>query len=181
MQAFKKTVATALAAGVLMLAAAPLVADWRAQLDRGGQVTVDPESNRATVTRDGVTTPLWDGVHRLQDGSVITVRSGQVVPNEDILRARDLPALPPDTDPAEAWVGQRIVGESPCQRLVARVCGDHEQCQKSPACDPAHQLLDRELGERTASRTPDAMTYTSGQCMQADRDRQFFKTCDPQR
>ena len=96
-------------------------AQWTSQLEAGGTVSVDPTTNRATVTRDGVSTPLWDGVHRLQDGSAVTVRSGQVVPNEAILRARK--PQPPPTDQAESWVGIPIVGASPCEQLVQRVCG----------------------------------------------------------
>lgn len=162
---------------VLAAVGPPAGAAWSAQLEDGGQVRVDPQSNRVTVTRDGVTTPLWDGVHRLQDGSVITVRSGQVVPNEDILRARK--PQPPVTDQAQAWVGQTIQGESPCERLVREICGERGQCETSPACDPARQLLDMEHRERAGSERPDLMTYSSGQCMEAAKDRQFFRACKP--
>jgi hypothetical protein len=177
MQAMVKTVFLVLLSG-LVLTAPAVSAAWKGQLDRGGQVRVDPDSNRVTVTRDGVTTPLWDGVHRLQDGTVITVRSGQVVPNEAILRARDKPPAPL-TDQAEAWVGYRIEGESPCERLVRQVCGADEACAKAPACDPARQLLDMEQQERAANHTPDTMTYSSGQCMEAAKDKQFFRVCTP--
>lgn len=171
-----KTYALAGLLSVLVVGAQPLSADWQAQLEQGGQVSVDPRSNRVTVTRDGVTTPLWDGVHRLRDGSVIRVRAGQIVPNEAILRAREQPPAPV-SDPAQAWVGQPIQGSSPCERLVERVCGPRGRCADSPACDPAHQLLDRERAERADSDAPGTMTYTSGQCLQADRDTGFFRTC----
>jgi hypothetical protein len=162
----------------LVLAALPVYAEWKARLDSGGQVAVDPESNRATVTRDGVTTPLWDGVHRLEDGSVITVRSGQVVPNEAILRARDQPK-PPVTDQAQAWVGQVIQGESPCERLVRQVCGERQQCGQASGCNPARQLLEMERDERAKAWSPDTMTYSSGQCMEAAKDQQLFAHCAP--
>jgi hypothetical protein len=176
MRATVKTISFALAC---LVAAAPAVhAEWKAQLERGGQVRVDPESNRVTVTRDGVTTPLWDGVHRLQDGTVITVHSGQVVPNEAILRARQQPPAPV-TDQAQAWVGYLIQGESPCERLVRQVCGPEQQCKQAPGCDPASQLLDMERQERADSKTPGRMTYSSGQCMEAAKDKQFFRMCAP--
>jgi hypothetical protein len=161
--------------GVLYM---PLVlSDWTSKLEAGGQVRVDPTTNRVTVTRDGVSTPLWDGVHRLEDGSVITVRSGQVVPNEEILRARK--PQPPAIDEAQAWVGTPIVGLSPCEKLVRRVCGDMQQCRQVPACDPAQQLLDMERKERAASDNPGGMTYSSGQCQEAVKDTEFFRQCTP--
>jgi hypothetical protein len=163
---------------VAFLCAPPAWAEWRSQLEAGGQVSVDPTTNRATVTRQGVSTPLWDGVHRLEDGSVITVRSGQVVPNQSILRAREQPPEPV-TDQAQAWVGTPIVGLSPCEQLVRRVCGDQQQCSQAPACGPAQQLLDMERDERAKSLNPDSMSYSSGQCQEAARDPEFFRQCLP--
>jgi hypothetical protein len=55
-------------------------AQWSAPLKDGGTVTVDPQTNRATVRRDGVETQLWDGVHRLEDGSTLTIRSISCAP-----------------------------------------------------------------------------------------------------
>ncbi len=163
----------------LLLTVIQAHADWRAELATGGQVRVDPATNRATVTRGGVTTPLWDGVHRLKDGSAITVRSGQVVPNAGILRERH--PRPPERKPdaAREWVGQPIVGASPCERLVRRVCGGHAECARAPACAPARHLLVEERRERRESPTPDRMTYSSGQCRLAAGDTAFFRACGP--
>ncbi len=160
-----------LIAGLLPLAV--WSADWSATLKGGGQVIVDPSTNRAMVLRNGVETPLWDGVHQLEDGSVLRIRSGVVVPNEQILQARKLPE-----EPAQAWEGVTIVGYSPCQKLVRQVCGAQNQCQGSTSCDAAGQLLDMEDKERAAGSSPNLMTYSSGQCQQAlERDRQFFAPC----
>ena len=111
---------------LLMPAVVTVSADWSSQLKGGGTVSVDPDTNRATVTRGGVTTQLWDGAHRLQDGSIIITNRGVAIPNESILESRQL--QPPET---EEWEGVRIVGTSPCERLVRRVCGDEDQCRKS--------------------------------------------------
>ncbi len=151
-------------------------AEWSAPLQSGGQVTVDPRTNHATVSRDGVTTQLWDGVHRLQDGSTITVRSGTVVPTAAILNARSMPDHPRQAD-IESWQGAPIDGSSPCERLVNRVCGKAQACSEYPACAPVRQLLATEQQERQSSGQPDVMTYASGQCQVADRDRAFFSTC----
>ncbi|MGD8843251.1 MAG: hypothetical protein PVJ83_07230 [Gammaproteobacteria bacterium] len=152
-------------------------AEWSSRLEAGGTVSVDPTTNRATVTRDGVSTQLWDGVHVLEDGSTVTVRSGQVVPNEAILRARE--PQPPVYDPAQAWVGVPIAGQSPCEQLVQRVCGDNDQCSEVPACGLARQLLEMENEDRAKSEDPRGMTYSSGQCKEADKDRAYFQLCTP--
>lgn len=153
-------------------------AGWTGQLEAGGTVSVDPTSNRVTVTREGVSTPLWDGVHRLKDGSVITVRSGQVVPNKEILHAREQPSEPV-TDQAQSWVGMPIVGLSPCEQLLRRVCGERQQCGQAEACGPVQQLLELERTERAKSRNPGSMTYSSGQCQEAAKDSEFFRPCLP--
>lgn len=146
---------------------------WTGTLKGGGQVSVDPGTNRATVTRKGMQSQLWDGVHRLDDGSYIIVNSGQVIPNQAILDART-PAQPRDI---EAWEGTPIEGYSPCERLVHRVCGFTLSCVDQPACEPALQLLEMENGERAAGPDPNLMTYTSNQCQQADTDAGFFTSC----
>jgi len=167
------------------MAAAPLAvsaAEWSSTLKGGGTVTVDPRTNRISVQKHGVQTPLWDGVHRLEDGSSITVRSGQVVPNEQILRARGQPDVPEESEGpgAEVWIGAPIVGFSPCEKLVRRVCGENQQCAGQDGCAAATQLVEMEQQERAAQATASRMTYSSGQCQEADRDRQFFATCGAQ-
>ena len=151
-------------------------AEWSAPLQSGGQVTVDPRTNRPTVLRNGVETQLWDGVHRLQDGSTITVRSGTVVPNQAILNARSMPDHPRQAD-IESWLGTPINGASPCEQLVERVCGAEGACSDYAACAPVRQLLKIEERERAASGQPGSMSYASGQCKEADRDRAFFASC----
>jgi hypothetical protein len=45
------------------------------------------------------------------------------------------------------------------------------------ACDPARQLLQMEQEERDTSSNPNLMTYTSGQCQNAMKDREYFGIC----
>lgn len=162
---------------LLLIATGTVHAQWQSTLSDGGQVSVDPKTNRATLTRDGVTTPLWDGVHSLSDGSTLTVRAGQAVPNEAILKSRQQPE-PPVADPALGWVGSPIVGLSPCEQLERRVCGVNGLCKEAEACSVAAQLLSAEQDER-ASGKADVMTYSSGRCMEALSDQVFFKACSP--
>lgn len=167
----KPWLAAILLAGCLLPAHA---SDWSSRLQDGSTVTVDPDSNRATVNRDGVTTPLWNGVYRMEDGSSLIVNHGIAVPTENIIESRRLP--PPET---EEWEGVNIVGYSPCEKLVRQVCGQQDQCASAEACDPARQLLEMEQQERNDSSNRNLMTYTSGQCMNAMKDREYFGVCPP--
>ena len=167
-----------LAAGAVLLSALAGVsqaAQWSAPLKEGGTVTVDPDTNRATLRKDGVETQLWDGVHQLEDGSTLTIRSGIAVPNQDILRVRELPKKQPAE--VDQWSGTLIVGYSPCEKLVRRVCGVDQACSSGAACDPARQLLTMEQQERAANASPNYMTPASGQCQQAELDRTYFASC----
>lgn len=149
-----------------------LAADPNFRLQQGDVVTVDPATNRATVTRDGATTPMWDGAHRMQDGSVLIINRGIAVPNEATL-APARPELPE----AEKWEGAPIAGYSPCEKLVRRVCGVKNRCGKVEGCTLARQLLDMEQDERAASKNRNRMTYTSGQCQIMMMDGEVFPVC----
>jgi len=171
-----KQLARFVCAGAMLIVAGPLLAQWSSSLEDGGTVTVDPHTNRATVTRDGVSTTLWDGIHRLSDGSTLTVRAGQAMPNDAILKARRELQEPVD-DPAMGWVGSPIVGLSPCEQLERKVCGVSGLCKQVEACGVAGQLLTSENNERADASSPDAMTYSSGRCMESLRDDRYFKAC----
>ena len=159
---------------VLLLPGARLsAAEWSSSLLDGSTVTVDPRTNRATVTRGGVTTPLWDGSHRMQDGSQLIIRGGVATPNTAIIESSRLPRQPETGE----WEDAPIVGYSPCEQLVRMVCGRQDQCMDAESCGFARQLLDMESEERAASHNRNLMTFTSGQCMQVQDDREFFLPC----
>ena len=148
-------------------------AGWTAGMQGGGTVSIDPDTRRATVTRDGVTAPLWNGVHRLQDGSILIVNHGEVVPGEHAASPpRQLP--PPDT---ADWEGVMIVGYSPCEKLAHQVCGRQNECAAVEACHSSQQLLSMEQDERTRADDGSRMTYTSGQCLGASKDVEYFSAC----
>lgn len=148
-------------------------ADPEYRTQRGGTVRVDPDTNRATITRGGVTTPLWDGTHRMEDGSFLIINRGIAVPDEKILEARE----PTPPHEAEMWVGAPIAGYSPCEQLVRRACGKENQCGKTEGCNMARQLLDMEQDEQAESGNRNRMTYTSGQCKQVEADFEVFPLC----
>ena len=157
---------------ILPLAAAR-AADTYFGMQDGSRVTVDPDTNRATVTRDGMSAPLWDGTHRLQDGSVLIIRQGVVVPNEPVLEARERPKFEEEED----WDVQHIVGYSPCEKLVRRVCGRKDECADTEGCNLARQLRDMEEAERDESSNRSLTTYTSGSCRRVEMDPGLFPDC----
>lgn len=212
---------------------------WSGTLRDGSQLRVDPETHRAIREQGGAERPMWDGVHRLDDGSVVIIRDGTAVPTRQMLETWDsgpapraaqaspeceqlvqrvcgpqdacgqsgpclsarkllqdaVPAAPDApagasgeacakalADPAFPVCAKVALGAvaSDCTKLVERVCGADERCTKSPACDPARQLLGLESEERAAAGDPRALTATAEQCREAMTN-PFFKPCPPKR
>ena len=168
-----KLAALVLAAAVAAPALPVLAENRTSTLVGGGVVTVDPDTRRAMVTRDGVTTPLWNGVHRMQDGSALIVNQGEAVAG--VPTAGPMHQLPPPE--AEDWEGAFIAGYSPCEQLTHYVCGPHDECATAEACAASRQLLSMEQQERAKAADPSRMTYTSGQCQKARNDETYFSTC----
>jgi hypothetical protein len=143
----------------IALAAASAVAEtWQGRLQQGGQVSVDAETHRALHGEDGAKRPLWDGVHRLDDGSTLIIRDGIAVPTEQMVQAWS-----GDTKP------QPVFADRYCDQLVRKTCGFDSACSNSAACLRARSLLAEEGREQrglpvTAGAHPH--TRTSEQCRQ---------------
>lgn len=154
-----------------LVAIAASAASWTSRLADGRRIQVNPNTNRVTVvTEQGTTQQLWDGVHRLENGSTITIRSGVMVPNKELVELRQ---RLPQTEVAES--------EVPCQRLVRKVCGLHDECANAAACGPARQLL--QMNEHQAQEAIDdpgsmATHWAFEQCQTALTDEGFFSACD---
>ena len=166
-------------------------APWQAQLRGGGQVLVDPQTNRATVRGpNGYETQLWDGVHRLSDGTELTVREGRIVPNQDMMRRRDFtpePGLTGEPVPNPGVVGpsttpdfkppqSAVLDSSPCALLVRQACGRDDACAEETKCSAARQLVDMAAEEKARSADPQALTSTELKCREALTD-SFFAPC----
>jgi len=186
----------------LWLAANPAVArdPWTAPLASGGRVEVDPRTNRPIYVKDGRQTQLWDGVHRLEDGSVIRIEQGRVVPTLEMLSPPPQtsetaePTFQPavDSQPEvtqEAQVPQPEAvapasdmepgpGNSPCDHLVWTVCGAFGPCWGTPPCNAARQLRALEREELLAAPSAQGPTGTSQQCIEA-MGNHFFPPCQP--
>lgn len=233
---------------MLFTAMQSLAQSWTRGLEEGGVVSVDPRTNKATVYTGKSSGQLWDGTHRLDDGSVIIVRDGIVTsrtgtqggtpastdsqalspeepteqpasstcvelvikvcgfngecrdqkgcsparqlmqlerdeawqtassgPNRTSMQCRE--ALKNDKFFARCELKQTNEKPTACQILVAKVCGEDNQCDSSPACSPAQQLLAMETQERLASRSTDRPTYTSKKCAESMTKSEFFSAC----
>jgi hypothetical protein len=151
-----------------LLVLIPLLSPWGgvlawtgATLD-GAEVRVDPETRRATRVEGDRAVPLWDGVHRMDDGSIVIIRRGEAVPNETMLRAWEGSGVPA----AEA-------GGGPCEQLEALACGRDNACAASPSCFNARRLLNLERDEQRRAPIgagPKPATDATGQCSAALAD-----------
>lgn len=154
------------AIGLAAQLAIPGVAQgWTGTLSDGSELRVDPGSHRAMQVDGDSARPLWDGVHRLEDGSVVIIRGGTAVPTEEMLRTWEGGVAPVD----------ELEGR-PCEQLERRVCGHDNRCRATAACLSARSLLnsEREAQRRApfgAGARP-ATEFTS-QCTAALKDPEF--------
>ncbi|MBK1719663.1 hypothetical protein CKO27_18800 [Thiocystis violacea] len=117
---------------VTLIAGPGLASDWTGSLHDGSRLEVDPSTHKAWRLDGGQRAPLWDGVHRLDDGSVLIIRDGIAVPNAGMLETWDQPT-PQQVSPA--------VPED-CRALIRRVCGENERCGATEPCRLARELSD---------------------------------------
>jgi hypothetical protein len=146
-----------------------LAQSWTKGLAEGGVISVDPSTNKATVYTGKGSTQLWDGTHRLNDGSVVIVRDGIVTSGIDS-------AAPVPMAPASSEEPAIPLASSACVELVIKVCGFSGECRDEPGCSPARQLMQLEKDEawQTGSKGPNE---TSVQCRKALRNENFFSRC----
>lgn len=137
-------------------------APWSGALQDGSGISIDPDTNKVTRSWKGETSPLWDGVHHLDNGAVIIVRDGIVVKDMEILKVQQ------ETE-------QKQLKEA-CMTLVRKVCGPRNECASHPACDPARQLLLMEDEERH-SAWGDITPETSKNCLRSLYQEDFFQAC----
>ena len=149
---------------VLILAASQALADqpWERTLQNGSQVSVNPNTGKATVvTPQGAKTMLWDGVHKLENGSTIIVRDGVVVPDVPMAGARHEVPTPTTRKTAP-----------PCVVLERTTCGLGGECAQSEACRLSRQLLKFESEE-----VPGSLSEATAQCREALGQKDTFQPC----
>ena len=153
----------------LFCATQSLAQSWTKGMADGGEVSIDPRTNKATVFTGKGSTQLWDGTHQLNDGSVIIVRDGIVTSGAGS-------AVPFVTEPINGEEPTDTPASSACVELVIKVCGFSGECRSDAACSPARQLMQLEKDEawQTQSKAPN---QTSLQCREALANEDFFTRC----
>jgi hypothetical protein len=136
---------------------------WQGQLQDGSQISIDTNTNKVSRDAQGVSSPLWDGVHKLDNGAVIIVRDGVVVKDQVVIEAQR--------------EQERDRLNAACMQLVKKVCGMHNECDSHPACDPARQLLEMEHDELNSSWSG-VILESSTHCLEALGNEDFFQACD---
>jgi len=140
----------------------------------GGVVRMDPNTQKPTHHSDQGSVPLWDGVHRMDDGSVVIVKGGVVVKDERVL---DKVTQQQANDPVAAK-------PSDCMDLVKKLCGAQNECASNPGCSPARQMLsleEDEIRSRTADGFSTVNLETTRQCREALHDESYFARCEKTR
>ncbi|BCU06488.1 hypothetical protein Atep_11650 [Allochromatium tepidum] len=146
--------------------------DWNARLSDGSGVEVEASTHRAWRLEDGRRTPLWDGVHRLEDGSVVIVRDGVAVPNPAMLETwNEAPPRRPGMTERESET---------CRELVRRVCGEGEAenaaCAAGESCRLARELLEMSAESLPLEAEIQAESSVGTQCREALTNA-FFAPC----
>lgn len=150
---------------LLLLPISASAEPWQSRLQGGAEVSVDPGTRRAVGTINGQQRPLWDGVHRLEDGSTLIVRDGIAVPTAPMVEQWEARSKP-----------EPVFQYHYCKQLVRKTCGFDESCDSSAACLRARTLLGDEAREQLAldrRRAADAQTATGERCQQALSDSSF--------
>ena len=166
---------TLVVTGMIMACAGASSLDTR--LSDGTPIQFDSNTNRVTVPGSGGR-PLWDGVHTLQDGSTITIRSGVAVPNMPMVETQQWEQRGLREPQGSPGMDQAVEAETQCVRLVRKVCGSSGQCRDRPGCPAARQLLDMEHKEQGEPVSLVGMTHTSISCSEALTDEGFFGRCN---
>ena len=169
------------AAGLCLLTSpgSATAASWQAELANGQHLYVDPTTNRPIVElQDGEKRPLWDGVHQLSDGSTITIRSGIVVPNEEISTLRRAEPIEPKdaADEETGTAGSSAEVAESCDELVLKTCGLHQSCEDRESCQLSRQL--RAMQFQASDQDKDNLAWTGQRCSEALSNDEEFPVCD---
>jgi hypothetical protein len=179
---------------LLCAATATISSGWETRLNNGQPIVIDPTTNRAVIMEGvGQGRPLWDGVHRLHDGTTITIRSGVAVPNSSLGRRSPLPSPSsdetgvPEQTPATASASpapshQSLTGftsgsphQGHCDHLLLKTCGLHRTCEDADACQLAQQL--RSMQRQSPDPRLGNTGWAEGRCREALQDKAVFPAC----
>lgn len=141
---------------------------WHGRLQTGAAISVDPETHRV-MRDDAGARPMWDGVHRLEDGSTIIINDGIAIPTEQMYRAWEGGVRP-----------EPVFETRYCNQLVRKTCGFDLACNNSASCLRARSMLSDEARQQQslpASAGVYPQTETGERCRTALGDPAFV-ACD---
>lgn len=115
-------------------------------LQDGSPIFID-EVSHAVFLPGKEKRPLWDGVHRLDNGQAISVSGGVLIQQFSIDQRMSSPV-------------------TACKALVREVCGAEAHCEDTPACRSAKQLLEMEQTQ-----------LGSNACAEARSEAIYFAPC----
>lgn len=149
---------------ILLILLAPvsgLMADWQPlpATQQGYELRYDPQTSRVETRVNGQVRPMWDGVHRLENGQVLRIQKGIAVRDETVMQ----------TEPQAQFLRDEV---STCRRLVRRSCGLGGSCSHTDSCRHASQLLNFHNEAKFSDRHKIEL-----QCLEALDDTAFFKPC----
>jgi hypothetical protein len=144
--------------GVMVVIQSALADVWQGNLKSGGVIRIDPASHKPTVFYSGGSTQLWDGVHEMDDGSVVIVRDGVVVPNEVMFNTWSQALSETLTEKVDQ-----------CKKLLRKSCGFADECADLLPCQQARQLGDLQQ-QRVTPGAPSS-------CEEALLDEKTFPPC----
>jgi hypothetical protein len=145
----------------LLLLAPAVAAGWQPlpMTQQGHELRYDPQTSRVETRVNGQVRPMWDGVHRLENGQVLRIRNGIAVRDETVMQSESRP--------------QSLRDEvSTCRRLVRRSCGLGGTCGHTESCRHASQLL----GFHNEAKHSDRHKIEL-QCLEALDDTALFTPC----
>ena len=144
-----------------LLLPAVVVAEWRPlpSTQQGNELRYDPQTSRVETRINGQVRPMWDGVHRLEDGQVLRIQNGIAVRDATVMQSA----------PRQESLRDEV---SICRRLARSSCGLAGSCGHTESCRHASQLLtfhnEAAFGDRHKIER---------QCLEALDDSVLFKPC----
>lgn len=149
---------------LFLILIAPLqsaMADWRPlpSTQQGYELRYDPDTSRVETRVNGQARPLWDGVHRLENGQVLRINNGVAVRDRTVMQQA----------PPHQVLREEV---SSCDVLARKSCGLGGTCSFAESCRHARQLLGFHKEAKFSERARIAR-----QCRDALNDVDLFKPC----
>lgn len=151
---------------VTLLISLVVFAENNLRLQDGTPIFIDQNTKNVYAIQGGVVRPLWGGVHRLDNGSSLTVNGGVLINQFQTVEQNNVLRYGPLGEPSR------------CEVLVTKACGSDNNCANQPGCQAARQLWEMEKKERTPNDSPTLITPSSDSCIEALADANYFAVCD---